>query len=487
MTTKTWGRGGLAALLLLTSVELVVFLEVSIVNVALPAMGAALALTESGLTWVVNAYQLTFGGLQLVAGRAADVVGRRRMFQAGIALFTGASLLAGLAPDAGTLLVGRAIQGIGAAIVVPAELALIAAIFTEPAAYRRAFAVWSAMAAAGAGSGVALGGVLTQTLGWPWIFLINVPIGVVALVLSPRLLPADPPWAGRASGARTQLDLIGGLTVTGSVLAMVLLATELPTSGWTPLTYTAAVATLGLGTVFAVNQRRHPAPILPPQLLRIRQVRAGVAANALVGASHVPAFVLLSLMLQQAMGYSALAAGFAVLPIAAVNMVTARTALPWAIGRFGSRVVLAAGMFLVALGLAGYAILLHPGASYLTAVLPASLIFAAGLPAVFVGSTAPAVRSAPENQQGAASGLVNTAQRLGAALGLTALLMASAAWTDNRGSGDGATALADGLRLGFAGAAAIAVLGILCALAMGTREPKKPASGDTPPQEAVAR
>ncbi len=264
-------------------------------------------------------------------------------------------------------------------------------------------------------------------------------------------------------------------------------ATELPTAGWTPLTYTAAVATLGLGTVFAVNQRRHPAPILPPQLLRIRQVRTGVAANALVGASHVPAFVLLSLMLQQAMGYSALAAGFAVLPIAAVNMVTARTALPWAMGRFGSRVVLAAGMFLLALGLAGYAILLHPGAGYLTAVLPASLIFAVGLPAVFVGSTAPAVRSAPESQQGVAAGLVNTAQRLGAALGLTALLMASTAWTTNRGSGDGASALADGLRIGFAGAAGLAVLGILCALSMGTREPKKPASGDTPQQEAIAR
>ncbi|WP_084780782.1 MFS transporter [Planobispora rosea] len=467
MTTKTWAPGALAALLLLTSVELVVFLEVSIVNVALPAMGAALALADTGLAWVVNAYQLTFGGFQLVGGRAADVLGRRRMFQAGIALFTAGSLLCGLAPDAGTLLAGRAVQGVGAALVVPAELALLSAIFTEPAAYRRAFGVWSAMAAAGAGSGVALGGILTETAGWPWIFLINVPIGLVALAVSPRLLPADRLPAARGGAGGPRFDLLGALTGTGSLLAMVLAASELPARGWDALTGVATAVTVVLAVAFWARQRRHPQPILPPALLRQPEVRAGTVANALVGAAHVPAFVLLSLMLQDAMGYSAIAAGFAVLPIAVVNMVTARTVVPWAAGRFGTRAVLAAGMGLLALSLAGYAAFLHPGAGFLTAVLPPSLAFAVGLPAVFVGSTASAVRAAPEEQRGTASGLLNTAQRLGASLGITGVLLASAAWTAAHGGTTGA--LADGLRIGFAVAAGLAILGVVCALTMFTR------------------
>ncbi|MEV0143838.1 MULTISPECIES: MFS transporter [unclassified Nonomuraea] len=475
MTTKTWGRGGLAALLLLTSVELVVFLEVSIVNVALPTLGVALAFTETGLAWVVNAYQLTFGGFQLVAGRAADLLGRRRMFQAGIALFTVGSLVCGLAPDAGSLLAGRAAQGVGAAIVVPAELALLAAIFTEPAAYRRAFGVWSAMAAAGAGSGVALGGILTQTLGWPWIFLINIPIGMVALIASPRLLPADPP----RTTTLPRLDLVGALTGTGCLLAMVFVASELPARGWDALTLAATAVTVAFAGVFAVNQRRCPQPILPHGLLREREVRAGTVANALVGAAHVPAFVLLSLMLQEVMGYSAIAAGFAVLPIAAVNMVTARTVLPWAVGRFGTRLVLAAGMGLLGSGLTGYAIFLHPSAGFLTVVLPFSIVFAMGLPAVFIGSTASAVRAAPADQQGAASGLLNTAQRVGAALGLTGVLLAAAAWTGS--SGD----VAGGLRVGFAIAAGLAVLGIICGLVMFTRRNVDPAT--TPRTQGVNR
>ncbi|MGN9839706.1 MFS transporter [Nonomuraea sp. H19] len=470
MTTKTWGRGGLAALLLLTSVELVVFLEVSIVNVALPTLGVALAFTETGLAWVVNAYQLTFGGFQLVAGRAADLLGRRRMFQAGIALFTVGSLVCGFAPDAGTLLAGRAVQGVGAAIVVPAELALLAAIFTEPAAYRRAFGVWSAMAAFGAGSGVALGGILTQTLGWPWIFLINIPIGLVALIASPRLLPADPP----RTITRPRLDLVGALTGTGCLLALVFVASELPVRGWDALTLAATTVTVAFAGVFAVNQRRHPRPILPRGLLREREVRAGTVANALVGAAHVPAFVLLSLMLQEVMGYSAIAAGFAVLPIAVVNMVTARTVLPWAVGRFGTRLVLAAGMGLLGSGLTGYAIFLHAGAGFLTVVLPFSIAFAMGLPAVFVGSTASAVRAAPADQQGAASGLLNTAQRVGAALGLTGVLLAAAAWTGSQADP------ASGLRAGFAIAAGLAVLGIGCALVMFTRRGADPATTPRP-------
>ncbi|WMX43826.1 MFS transporter [Streptomyces roseicoloratus] len=483
MTTKTSGSGSLPVLLLLTSVELLVFLEVSIVNVALPALGAALTLGPAGLAWVVNAYQLTFGGFQLIAGRVVDVLGRRRMFRTGVALFTGASLLAGLAPDAGTLLTARALQGIAAAVVVPAELALLTALFTDPAAHRRAFAVWSSMAAAGAGAGVALGGVLTQAVGWPWIFLINVPIGVAALIAAPRILPADP-VVDRAS-VLPRLNVTGALTGTGCLLAAVLLAAELPGRGMDAITATAGVAAVLLGAAFAADQRRHRAPILPPQLLALPGMRAGAVANALVGASHVPAFVLVSMLLQEGMGYSAMAAGFAVLPIAAINMTVARTALPHAVRRFGHRAVLAAGMALVAAGTAGLALGLHPGASYASAVLPASILFAAGLPAVFVSATAPALTAAPGEHTGSASGVLNTAQRLGAALGLTALTLLATHWTARHGGPADPRALSDGLRLGLAGAAALAAVGVIAALIMLPRA-RAGAAGASPDRRTTA-
>lgn len=467
MTTHTWGRGGLAALLLLTSVELLVFLEVSIVNVALPAISASLVLSQAGLVWIVNAYQLTFGGLQLVAGRLADLAGRRRLFQIGLAVFTAASALAGLAGDATTLLVARGLQGVGAAIVVPAQLALIAAIFTEPAVYRRAMGVWSAMAATGAASGVVLGGVLTEAFGWPSVFWINVPVGVVALLLSGRLLPADRPRADAGTGLR-DIDVTGGLAVTVGLLATVYVASELGTRGLDTAVSTAAVLAVAMAVVFTLTQRHARMPVVPRGLLARPAVRGGTVASLLVGAVHVPAFVLLTLVLQQVLGYSIAGAGFAVLPIAAMNLVIARTAVPWALGRYGPRVLLAVGMALMAAGLAGYAVLLSPGAGFASAVLLPGLLFAAGLPAVFVGATTPAVRAAPDDQTGAASGLVNTAQRVGAAVGVTGLLLAAQAWTS--AAGGGPAALADGLRIGMAGAATLAVVGVVCALALVPRE-----------------
>ncbi|WP_459957434.1 MFS transporter [Nocardia sp. IFM 10818] len=445
MTTKTR-----AALLLLTSVELLVFLEGSVVNVALPAMTTALGLTPAGAAWVVNAYLLTFGGLQLVAGRMADLYGRRRVFRIGLALFTAASLAAAFAPNAGWLIAARAVQGMGGAIVIPAQLALLSAIFTEPAAYRKAFAVWSAMGAAGAAIGVSLGGVLTEWFGWPAIFLINVPVGLLVLIASARVLPADEATS-RGAG---KLDPTGAFSATAGLLALVYLASELPGRGIDAVTLAAAALTFACALVVVRNQRRSAAPVVPNALLRLRAVHAGSAANFILGAAHVPAFVLITIMLQEHFHYSAIAAGFAVLPIALLNLVVARTIVPKAMERYGARIVLAAGMALQATGLAGYALFLTPGAGYLTVVLPVSLVFAVGLPPVFVGATAPVLRAAADADKGAASGVVNTVQRLGASLGLTAALIVAA----NIG---GAT----GLRIDFAAAALLAALGVVVALA----------------------
>ncbi|MFI6867077.1 MFS transporter [Nocardia sp. NPDC050406] len=445
MTTKTR-----AALLLLTSVELLVFLEGSVVNVALPSITAALDLTPSGAAWVVTAYLLTFGGFQLVAGRAADLYGRRRMFQLGLALFTLASLAAAAAPGGGLLIAARALQGMGGAIVIPAQLALLSAIFTEPASYRRAFAVWSAMGAAGAAIGVSLGGVLTEWLGWPSIFLINVPIGVLVLVSSTRLLPSD----AVDSGARRTIALTGAVSGTVALLSLVYLASELPGRGIDAVTLAAAVLTVAAAAVFVRDQRLSRDPLVPNTLVRLREVRVGSAAAFIVGAAHVPAFVLITVMLQEHGGYSAIEAGFAVLPIALVNLVVARAVVPRAMERYGSRLVLAGGMALQATGLAGFAVLMTPGADYLTVILPVSLVFAVGLPPVFVGSMAPVLRAAADADKGAASGVVNTVQRLGASLGLTAALIVAA-----RVGGKA------GLRIDFAAAAVLAALGVVVALA----------------------
>lgn len=477
------GRGW-AALVLLTSVELVVFLDTTVVNVALPTIGADLALTESGLAWVVGAYQLTFGGFQLVGGRAADLLGRRRLFAVGVAVFTAASLLAGLAPSTGVLLVARAAQGVGAALVVPAEISLLAVTFTEPAAHARAFGAWSAMGAAGAAAGTALGGILTQGLGWPSIFLVNVPIGIAALALTHRLLPADSVIrdAAAGTGRRRRLDLPGAAMGTGGLVLLVYAVTAAD-GGLRAPTMVSLLVGLLLMVGFLAHERRTGEPLMPLRLFRVRNVVGSTVVNFLVGAAHVPAFVLLALYLQRVAGYSPLASGFAVLPVALVNMLVARILLPAALRRHGARAVLTAGMVLLALGLGGLARLPIHG-TYWIDVLPASLVFGVGLPAAFAGVTIPAVKSVAPADTGIASGIVQTAQRVGAALGATAATALAAAWTATH-PGAHLAAYTGGLRAAFAAAAAVAVLGALVAATVirAYQEPSAPAGSPSRPQQ----
>jgi EmrB/QacA subfamily drug resistance transporter len=463
------------ALILLTAVELVVFLDVSIVNIALPSIGKALLLSDAGLAWVVNAYQVTFGGFQLIGGRAADLLGRRRTFQVGLGVFTVASLLAGIAPWAWLLVVARAVQGIGAAIVVPAELSLLSVTFTEPAAYQRAFGVWSAMGAAGAASGVALGGILTQQAGWPWIFWVNVPIGIVALVLSSRYLPADRVGVRPRQRLARNLDLAGAATGTAGLLLLVYGISAVSGQGWDTSATIAFVFAPVLLVAFVVVEHRAAQPLLPLRLFRIRNVSASAAANFLVGAAHVPAFVFLSLYFQNILGFSAIVAGFAVLPIALINVAVSRTLLPRALSRWGPRVLLAGGFALLLVGLAGFG-RAPAGGSYLVDVLPAAILFAVGLPCVFVGSTLPAVKSVAEFDTGVVGGVVNTAQRVGSSLGV-GVLLALASWHTSHAGGPGGVArLNAGYQWGFWGTAALAGVGVIVAAVGLTRIPA--AAGD---------
>lgn len=454
MAAKVFDRRERLVLLLITVVELVVFLDTTAVNVALPAIGADLDLGEAGLGWVTNAYLLAFGGFMLLGGRAADLLGPRRVFTGGLIVFTAASALAGFADSAALLIAARALQGVGAAVLIPAQLALLTASFTAEAARNRAFGVWSAMGAAGAAIGTAVGGPLTDAFGWPSIFLVNVPVGLVALA-GIRLLPPDTARAGE--GVR-RLDVPGALTGTTALLLVGYAIGALGDAGTRG--FAAGLLALGLAllAVFVVVEAHSPHPLMPLRLFRIRQVSGSAVVNALVGAAHVPTFALLALYLQNTQDYSPTRSGLAVLPVAAVNILASRTLIPYLMDRLGPARVLAIGLALQAVAMGWFA-RLPAHADYPIDVLPGAILLGIGLPAAFVGVTAPAVTSVDNADAGIAAGIVNTAQRVGSGLGVTALLLL-ADLIGTRATTSPDTAYRTGLTTAFATAAALAALGV---------------------------
>lgn len=481
MSNTLAGQRG--TLLLLTSVELLVFLDSSVVNLAMPSIGKALSLSVATLVWVSGAYQVTFGGFQLGAGRTTDRLGRRLMFQTGLAVFTAASLLAGLTHSGWALIAARAVQGVGAAILIPAELALITSVFTEPAAYRRAFGVWSAMGAVGAAGGVAAGGLIVSALGWEWVFLINVPIGVVGLLVSNRLLPRD--GIDLRAVQRRELDLLGMVTGTSCLLLLAYVVTKgaegsLNTGQW----LLAALAVV-LGVSFLLIERRVETPLLPFRLFRARNISGSTAVSFLIGAAHVPVFVFLSLYFQEVHGYSAVKAGLAVLPIAVTGIPVARLLIPRALKAVGPRMVLIGGMALLTVAL----LLLSripAHVDYVTGFLPAAAVFAVALPACFVGSAMPAMKAARPGETGIVSGVVNTAQRLGAGMGVAVLAAVADSRTSHHRGGTPVDAVNAGYHSAFLGAAGLAVLGLVIAVLVVQHLPEPAGVGDKQDEPPVA-
>lgn len=433
---------------LLAVVELVVFLDTTVINVALPSIGADLGLTEAGLGWVVNAYLLAFGGFLLIGGRAADVFGARRAFVAGLLLFTAASAAAGFAQTAWLLVAARAAQGIGAAVVIPAQLALIARTYPDPEDNRKAFGIWSAMGAAGAALGTAAGGPLTEFLGWPSIFLINIPVGIVALALSSPVLSADPPVRA------VRLDIAGAITGTAGLLLAGYAIGEFAVPGRAPTAWLLVALAVVLLAVFVALQRRNVEPLMPLRLFRVRALTGSTVVNVLVGAAHVPVFALLALYLQGSQDYGPTEAGLAVLPVALVNVTASRTVIPAVVKAWGHAGTLAAGLAAQAAAMVWLA-RLPEETTYFADVLPAALLLGIGLPAAFVGVTAPAVNAVAEADRGVAAGVVNTAQRVGSGIGVSALLALA-----------GVIGGTTGLRVSFAVAAGLAVLGCVLTLVM---------------------
>jgi EmrB/QacA subfamily drug resistance transporter len=450
-------------LVLICLAQFMVVLDISIVNVALPSIRAGLHFSTTGLQWVVSAYTLTFAGFLLLGGRASDLLGRRRVFMAGSALFVASSLACALASSRGLLIAARTVQGFGGAIIAPASLAILATSFAEGRERNRALGMWGAVGGIGGASGVVLGGLLTQGLGWPSIFLINVPVGLAVLLLTPVIVPE-----GRRTVAERHFDAIGALLVTGGLMAIVYGIVRTDTHSWGSAGVLEPIALgllLLLGFV-AVEGRFARAPLVPLGVFRLRLLRAANLVVFLLGLASFAMWFILSLYLQQVLHLDALSTGFAFLPMT-LGIVLASSQAPRLVARFGVRRVIAGGMLGCAVGLALLSGL-QPGSSYFVAVLPGGVLAAMGMGMALVPATIVAVQGVPGEQSGLASGLINTSRLMGGALGLAVLSTIAASRTHAQLLGGIGTqrAISDGYQLAFEAGALLCLLGAIAAAAL---------------------
>ena len=452
------------ALTLLALAQFVVILDASIVNIALPAIGRGLHMQASGLSWVIDAYLLTFGGLLLLGGRAADLLGRRAVFLGGLLAFSAASLADALAPGGGALIAFRAIQGAAAAAMSPAALSIVTTLFAPGPERAKALGVWGAVAGSGSAAGVLLGGVLTSAFGWPAIFYINVPIGIVTAALTPRLIPAIRP----AHSSRARIDIPGAVLVTAGLAAVVYGLIEGSEAGWTAArTLVSLPAGAILLALFAAAEHRSAHPLVPLRILALRTVSSANTVMILTGAAIVSLFFFLSLYMQQVLGYTPLIAGLTQLPLA-ITLIGAAGVAPVLIGAIGRKGTLAAGLAVLAGGLAWLAQVPVAG-TFAGAILGPSLLIGIGIGLAFVPVNAIAVAGVADGDTGLASGVINTTQQAGGALGLAISSAVATAQITNllpraATAASRLAALTSGYQLGFLASAAFAAAAALVAL-----------------------
>ncbi|MFG1928648.1 MFS transporter [Cryptosporangium sp. NPDC048952] len=403
-----------AVLAILSTAQFLVVLSTSIVNIALPAVRDGIGLSGTALSWVVNAYVLAFGALLLPGGRIADLAGRRRIFLTGVGVFTAAVVAAGLAPNAAVLISARAVQGLAAALIAPAALALTLGAFPPGRGRGVALGVWGAVSGAGGAAGVLLGGVLTQWWGWRSIFLASAPLAIVVLVGALLMVAADRPKPGR------RLDVIGTITLTAGLLSLTYSLTTLRTGGGTVLPLIAGLLLLG---AFVARQRTATDPLVPPRVLGIRTVAGANASMLVLGAIWIGLFYFLPLYQQQVLHYSPLAAGVSQLPLALMVM-TGSAGAPWLAARLGHRTPLIGGLLLLAAGLFWLARTPQHAAALPDVIAP-TLLIGAGLGTAFVGLTTLSTAGVPAAETGVASGLINATRQVGGALGLALLIAVS--------------------------------------------------------------
>jgi len=459
------------ALAVIVAAQFMVVLDVAIVNVALPTIKTDLHFSQESLQWVVTAYSILFGGVLLLGGRMADLLGRRRLFMAGLVLFTASSLLDGLAWSEGSLIAFRSLQGLGAALLSPAALSILTTTFAEGRDRNLALGIWGAVSGSGGAAGVLLGGALTSALSWSWIFFINVPVGVLVLALAPRLVRES-----RADVRHRHFDLPGAASITGGLMLLVYAMTRAVQHGWgTGETIGLLAASGALIAAFVAIEARSSAPLLPLRMFRLRTLSGSNVAGLLMGAAVFSQFFLLTLYMQQVLHYSALQTGVAYVALTLTIIVFANVSQALAL-RFGIRRLLPVGLLLAAAGLVLYARLPVDG-HYFWDLFPAFLLSGIGMAFAFIPMTIGALAGVRNTDAGIASGLINTSQQIGGAIGVAAVTTIAATWTSRyvgahpgTSAVDGA-ALTHGFEVAFYVLAAIAVAGAALAALLVESKP----------------
>ncbi len=471
-----------ATLFLSCLAQFMVILDVSVVNVALPAIRGGLHFSEVDLQWVVNAYTVTFAGFLLLGGRAADLLGRRRVFVGGLLLFALASLAGGIANSQAVLIAARAAQGLGGAVIAPASLSILTTTFAEGPERNRAVGIWGAMGGAGGAAGVLLGGILTDALSWRWILFINVPIGVLAAIAAQRLIAES-----RATDRARHFDIVGALAATVGLSLLVLGIVRTDVTGWSSGPTLALI--LGgialLGAFLFVEGRVARSPLMPLRIFASRQLSAANLAVLAVGAASFGMWFFVSLYLQQVLGYSAIRAGLAFLPMT-ICIVIGSTLASRLVQRIGVKPILTVGLTFQVAGLLLFG-LIQANGTYVGDVLAPSLLVATGIGLSFVPATIAAVSGVARHEAGLASGLVNTSRLFGGALGLAVLAAIATARThsDARLGASAHAALTSGFQVAFVVAAGFAAVGALVAL-FGLPANPRTTRTQSPPADAEA-
>jgi len=454
-----------SALALIVTAQFMVILDVAIVNVALPSIKSDLDFSQANLQWVISAYAIMFGGVLLLGGRLADVLGRRRLFIGGLALFTASSLLCGLAWSETSLIGFRAVQGLGGALLAPAALSLLMTTFAEGRERNLALGIYGAASGSGAAVGVLLGGVLTSYLSWSWVFFINVPVGLAAMALAPVLLTT-----GARSAGRRHFDVPGALSITAGLMLLVYATTRATNDGWTaPVTLALFGVSALLVAAFVLIELRSPAPLLPMRIFRSRTLTGANAAMAIVGGVAFSEFFLLTLYLQDVLHYSAIESGVAFSGFALAVVVVSNVA-QMIVTRFGVRPTLAAGLFASALSVAWLTRLPVEG-HYFWDLFPAFVLGGAGMGMSFVPVTIASLSGVERADAGVASGLVNTSRQIGGAVGLAAVSAIAATSSSSFASANGVSAasgaaLDHGFQTGLYALTGLLVLGLVIAVTL---------------------
>jgi EmrB/QacA subfamily drug resistance transporter len=474
-------------LVLVCMAQFMVILDATIVNVALPSIQRDLEMSDSDLQWIVNAYALVFGGFLLLGGRAGDLVGRKRIFLVGVVIFTVASLLNGLATSSEMLIICRGLQGLGAALVAPAALSIITTTFAEGAQRAKAMSVWAAIAVGGGAVGLVLGGVLVEYFSWPWIFYVNVPVGIAVFVASLRLVPES-----KDERAHKAFDLAGAVTVTAGLVILVYAIVKTQEKGWGSA-HTLIVGGISflLLAAFLLIERRSVEPLVRLSIFRVRTVRAANVAMFFVAAGLFAMFFFNTLYVQRVLGYTPLEAGLAFLPFTAGIIIGAGLS-QGLVSRVGARELPLIGMTMAIAGMLLF-VRLQPGGDYVTDLLPGIMLASIGMGLTFVPITLIATSGIPDADAGLASGLYNTSQQIGGALGLAVLTTLAVNATDSTlanvagepTADQQAQALVDGYHVTYVGSAVlIAAAAVLLALLL--RRQDVVAVGEGQPAAAAA-